>query len=133
MDAWDPAYDGSIHLLKPIKAQGTLENKIILAQIDTIAGNIKYNSEKIKKTILEAVKKEAEIIVFPKLSLFGVAAGDIPKRHITLLKEQEKELRELANKLNPDEVIVILTHFGYKKLKEITTKDYETIKKELGG
>lgn len=32
LDAWDPAYDGTIRLLKPIKAQGTLENKIILAQ-----------------------------------------------------------------------------------------------------
>lgn len=32
LDAWDPAFDGTIRLLKPIKAQGTLENKIILAQ-----------------------------------------------------------------------------------------------------
>lgn len=32
LDAWDAAYDGKIRLLKPIKAQGTLENKIILAQ-----------------------------------------------------------------------------------------------------
>ena len=32
LGAWDSAYDGNIHLLKPIKAQGTLENKIILAQ-----------------------------------------------------------------------------------------------------
>lgn len=56
-----------------------------------------------------------------------------PSEDILITAEQEKELRELANKLNPDEVIVILTHFGYKKLKEITTKDYETIKKELGG
>ena len=32
LDAWDSAYDGTIRLLKPIKAQGTLENKIILAQ-----------------------------------------------------------------------------------------------------
>lgn len=30
--AWNPAYDGKIHLLVPIKAQGTLENKIILSQ-----------------------------------------------------------------------------------------------------
>ena len=29
LDAWDPTYDGTIRLLKPIKAQGTLENKII--------------------------------------------------------------------------------------------------------
>ena len=32
LGAWDSAYDGQIRLLKPIKAQGTLENKIILAQ-----------------------------------------------------------------------------------------------------
>ncbi|MFR9269469.1 MAG: hypothetical protein ACLVMI_03875 [Clostridia bacterium] len=32
LDAWNSAYDGNIKLLKPIKAQGTLENKIILAQ-----------------------------------------------------------------------------------------------------
>ena len=32
LDAWNSAYDGKIKLIKPIKAQGTLENKIILAQ-----------------------------------------------------------------------------------------------------
>lgn len=33
LGAWNPAYEGNIKLLKPIKAQGTLENKIILSQI----------------------------------------------------------------------------------------------------
>ena len=33
LDAWNSAYEGNIKLLKPIKAQGTLENKIILAQM----------------------------------------------------------------------------------------------------
>ena len=32
LDAWDTTYDGAIHLLNPIKTQGTLDNKIILAQ-----------------------------------------------------------------------------------------------------
>ncbi|MBS4931760.1 MAG: hypothetical protein KH020_10655, partial [Clostridiales bacterium] len=32
LGAWDSAYEGNIKLIKPIKAQGTLENKIILAQ-----------------------------------------------------------------------------------------------------
>lgn len=32
LNAWNPAYEGTIKLLTPIKAQGTLENKIILAQ-----------------------------------------------------------------------------------------------------
>ena len=42
LDAWDPAYDGSIHLLKPIKAQGTLENKIILAQFVALFQTMDY-------------------------------------------------------------------------------------------
>lgn len=32
LGAWDAAYEGNIKLIKPIKAQGTLESKIILAQ-----------------------------------------------------------------------------------------------------
>lgn len=42
LDAWDPAYDGKIHLLKPIKAQGTLENKIILAQFVALFQTMEY-------------------------------------------------------------------------------------------
>ena len=42
LDAWDPAYDGAIHLLKPIKAQGTLENKIILAQFVALFQTMEY-------------------------------------------------------------------------------------------
>lgn len=33
LGAWNSAYDGQIKLIKPMKAQGTLENKIILAQV----------------------------------------------------------------------------------------------------
>lgn len=42
LDAWDPAYDGTIRLLKPIKAQGTLENKIILAQFMALFQTMEY-------------------------------------------------------------------------------------------
>ena len=42
LDAWDPAYDGAIHLLEPIKAQGTLENKIILAQFVALFQTMEY-------------------------------------------------------------------------------------------
>ncbi len=33
LDAWHPTYENNIHLLKPIKAQGSLETKIILSQV----------------------------------------------------------------------------------------------------
>lgn len=42
LDAWNPAYDGTIRLLKPIKAQGTLENKIILAQFVALFQTMEY-------------------------------------------------------------------------------------------
>lgn len=42
LDAWNSAYDGNIKLLKPIKAQGTLENKIILAQMVGLFQTMQY-------------------------------------------------------------------------------------------
>lgn len=42
LDAWNIAYDGNIKLLKPIKAQGTLENKIILSQIVGLFQTMNY-------------------------------------------------------------------------------------------
>lgn len=42
LDAWNPAYEGNIKLLKPIKAQGTLENKIILAQMIGLFQTMQY-------------------------------------------------------------------------------------------
>lgn len=42
LGAWSPAYEGNIRLLKPIKAQGTLENKIILAQFVGLFQTMEY-------------------------------------------------------------------------------------------
>ncbi|HIG0358602.1 TPA: hypothetical protein ACX96Z_000158 [Clostridium sporogenes] len=42
LDAWNAAYDGNIKLLKPMKAQGTLENKIILAQFIGLFQTMEY-------------------------------------------------------------------------------------------
>lgn len=39
LDAWNSAYEGNIKLLKPIKAQGTLENKIIFSADDRFVPN----------------------------------------------------------------------------------------------
>lgn len=42
LGAWNAAYDGTIKLLSPIKAQGTLENKIILAQFVGLFQTMNY-------------------------------------------------------------------------------------------
>ena len=65
LDAWDPAYDGTIKLLKPIKAQGTLENKIILAQVVGLFQTMDYfksNATRFPFVVDSPRAKEASVV-----------------------------------------------------------------------
>lgn len=75
-------------------------SKIILAQIDTVAGDIFHNSAKIKETINKAKEKNANMVIFPELALFGYPFGDIFARHKSLIKFQLKELEEIKKLTN---------------------------------
>ena len=81
-------------------------NNIVLAQIDTIAGDISNNSLKIKEAIKKAKEKNAKLIIFPELALFGAAFGDILGRHKSLVDFQLKELEEIKNLTNGITAIV---------------------------
>ena len=72
-------------------------NKIVLAQIDTIAGNIKYNSEKIQNCINKAKENNADLIIFPELALIGYPFGDIFMRHEAIIKKQLNALEEITS------------------------------------
>lgn len=71
-------------------------NKIVLAQIDTIAGDINYNAEKICEYIKKARKDNANLIIFPELSLIGYPFGDIFIRHKSIIKRQLDALNNIA-------------------------------------
>lgn len=73
-------------------------NKIVLAQIDTIAGNIKINAEKIINCIEKAKENNADLIIFPELALMGYPFGDIFIRHKSIIERQLKALDEIAAK-----------------------------------
>ena len=75
-------------------------NKIILAQINTLAGDIKENAQKIKKYISRAKNDGANLIIFPELSLLGYPFGDIIIRHKSIIKRQIEELNEIAAETN---------------------------------
>lgn len=72
-------------------------NKIILAQIDTLAGDIDGNSEKIKNYILRAKNDGSDLIVFPELALIGYPFGDIFIRHKTIIDRQIEALNQIAS------------------------------------
>ena len=72
-------------------------NKIVLAQINTIAGDINYNSAKIIENINKAKQENVDLIIFPELSLMGYPFGDIVVRHQTLIKKQLEALEKIAD------------------------------------
>ncbi|MGM9993163.1 MAG: NAD(+) synthase [Candidatus Avigastranaerophilus sp.] len=69
--------------------------KIVLAQINTLAGDIKGNAAKIKEYISRAKQDNAGLIVFPELSLIGYPFGDIFIRHKSLIDRQLEELNDI--------------------------------------
>ncbi len=70
-------------------------NKIVLAQINTIVGNVRYNKEKIIQNIKIARDKKAELIVFPELCLLSYPIGDILGRYPKLALECAQALEEI--------------------------------------
>ena len=71
-------------------------NKIVLAQIDTMPGDVKSNDQKLKEYILRAKNDNADLIIFPELALIGYPFGDIFMRHKSIIDRELSELNKLA-------------------------------------
>ena len=82
-------------------------SKIVLAQINTVAGDIKNNTQKIADCIKNAVAQNADLIVFPEFALCGYPLGDIHLRHTSIIKKQNEAIVELA-KLTNDKTMAVV-------------------------
>lgn len=67
-----------------------------LAQINPIAGNIEYNSNKISEYIKIAEEKGLDLIVFPEYSLIGNPMKDFIRRYPFIINEEYKALEAIA-------------------------------------
>jgi len=67
-----------------------------MAQINPIAGNLEYNSNKISEYIKYGTSIGLDMIVFPELSIMGYPIEDTIARHPFLVDENIKWLKELA-------------------------------------
>lgn len=63
--------------------------KIALCQINTIIGNLEFNKAKIIDGYYKAVSENADLVIFPELSLVGYTPQDLVEK---------KEFREAVNK-----------------------------------
>ncbi|MBE7706626.1 MAG: NAD(+) synthase [Cyanobacteria bacterium SIG30] len=80
--------------------------RILIAQIDTIAGDIEYNFSKVKDAISYAKTNCANLVIFPEYTLSGFPFGDIFERHNSLFDIQDNILNEIKN-LSTNLAIVI--------------------------
>ena len=71
-------------------------NKIGIAQINTISGNIEYNAKKIIQGIKKAEENKLDIVVFPELALVGYGLEDTVKRYPIIVEQNKKWLEEIA-------------------------------------
>ena len=62
---------------QPLASVQLLTLRVAIAQINTIVGDFKYNAEIVKKGIKRARKLQADIILFPELTLSGYPPEDL--------------------------------------------------------
>ena len=73
-----------------------LNNKIGIAQINTISGYIEYNAKKIVQGIKKAEENKLDLVVFPELALVGYGLDDTVKRYPIIVEQNKKWLEEIA-------------------------------------
>ena len=70
--------------------------KIAVCQINTIIGNLNYNKEKIIKGYERGVKSNADLVIFPELSLIGYPPLDLVEKK-EFRNAVKKNINELAS------------------------------------
>ena len=71
-------------------------NKIGIAQINTISGDIEYNARKIVQGIKKAEENKLDLVVFPELALVGYGLEDTVIRYPIIIEQNKKWLEEIA-------------------------------------
>ncbi len=79
--------------------------RVALGQFNACVGDFAQNAEKMRKMYAEAIRKEADLIIFPELAVCGYPPEDLlHKRHF--LEENHTVLAKLAADC-PDKVMVV--------------------------
>lgn len=127
LGAWDSAYEGNIKLIKPIKAQGTLENKIILAQFVGVFQTMdyfKFNSIRFPFIVDSPRAKEASYTSSKDIIRMIFDIKSLPQIILSTMDFQDFE-KGLKCKYNK----IILT----EKRKLLNTKMYNEYEDKIEG
>lgn len=124
LDAWNSAYEGNIKLLKPIKAQGTLENKIILAQMIGIFQTMQYfkSDTLLCPLVVDSPRaKEASHTSSKDILKLIFEINNLPQVILATMdyNDFESEIRRRANITTLSEKRKLLNEHVYNKHKNV--------------
>ncbi|MFH1782876.1 MAG: NAD+ synthase [Candidatus Omnitrophota bacterium] len=79
--------------------------RIALAQINTTVGDMKGNTEKILSSISDAICSDADLVIFPELSITGYPPEDLLLK-VHFVKDNIKYLNKITNKVKGITVVL---------------------------
>ena len=82
------------------------QGNIIMSQLNPMPGCVEENALKVMKAIKDATAKNADLIVFPELTLMGYPIMDTIDRHPVIVEENVKWLKEIAKLTKKTHAIV---------------------------
>lgn len=82
------------------------QGNIVLAQINPIPGNVEENAKKVMSYIKAAEKLNADLVVFPELTLMGYPIMDTIDRHPVIVEENVKWIKEIAKLTNKTHAVI---------------------------
>ncbi len=94
---------------------------VIMAQLNPQPGSVEQNALKIMKTIKEAEKECADLVIFSELTLMGYPIMDTIDRHPVIVEENVKWLKEIAKLTTKTHAII---GFVEPRNGQITGKRY---------
>ena len=106
--------------------------KIILAQLNPIPGNIEYNKNKVINSIKEACGENVELIIFPSMFLYGYHKKDMLIRFPYLIDQIKDALLEIKDSKFTAKVLISYPEIINNKLSEnfvlISNGEINTVK-----
>ncbi|MBQ8847761.1 MAG: NAD(+) synthase [Candidatus Gastranaerophilales bacterium] len=82
------------------------QNKIAIAQTNTIIGNIEYNKNKAIENIKKAIENNMDLIVFPELYLVGNPVGNIIERYSFISNQIQEAINEIKEYSSEIEILI---------------------------
>jgi NAD+ synthase (glutamine-hydrolysing) len=81
-------------------------NNIFMAQLNPMPGCVEENALKVLKFIKKSEEENADLVIFPELTLMGYPIMDAIDRHPLIVEQNVKWLKELAKFTNKTHAIV---------------------------